>query len=92
MSPLQSYKVKEGKFDDAKFFKWMVDWIEKAPHTWREKTFKALNRCKFAFFTVTYLNFFCSEIFPDDDNDDEEPSSDSNLILMHQHMVEYVSN
>ncbi|KAJ3756399.1 hypothetical protein EV360DRAFT_72015 [Lentinula raphanica] len=55
----------------------MVKWIDDAPAKWREKTFKKLN-----------MDIFDAE----DDEDDDEPSLDSDLVLLQQHMKDYVDS
>ncbi|KAJ3748205.1 hypothetical protein EV360DRAFT_76296 [Lentinula raphanica] len=77
LSPLQSYSKKDGHFNSDTFYNWMVEWIDEAPVKWREKTFKKLN----------------AEIFEvEDDDDDNGPSSDSDLTLLQQHMLDYVDS
>ncbi|KAJ3759338.1 hypothetical protein EV360DRAFT_69572 [Lentinula raphanica] len=77
LCPLQSYHKKDGKFHSNKFYEWMVKWIDDAPAKWREKTFKKLN-----------MDIFDAE----DDEDDDEPSLDSDLVLLQQHMKDYVDS
>ncbi|KAJ3723792.1 hypothetical protein C8R42DRAFT_719698 [Lentinula raphanica] len=67
----------DGKFHSDKFYEWMVKWIDDAPAKWREKTFKKLN-----------MDIFDVE----DDEDDDEPSLDSDLVLLQQHMKDYVDS
>ncbi|KAJ3823108.1 hypothetical protein F5878DRAFT_713268 [Lentinula raphanica] len=77
LSPLQSYSKKDGHFNSDTFYNWMVEWIDEAPVKWREKTFKKLN----------------AEIFEvEDDDDNNGPSSDSDLTLLQQHMLDYVDS
>ncbi|THU86022.1 hypothetical protein K435DRAFT_805421 [Dendrothele bispora CBS 962.96] len=78
LSPIQSWQAKDGKFNLNTFYDWIGEFLNAAPEIWMRKTFKALNM----------------EIFGDDNDDDNDnqPTSDSDLALLFQHCQDYVDS